>query len=438
MKSTVERIKPTRVKINIEVAEADFKPALDHAYEHIGAEVSIPGFRKGHIPARILDQRVGRPAILAHAINDGLDSFYREAVEEHKLRPLGQPAAEVLATPDEKTFAGNLVVEIEVEVRPEIKLPDYKGLKVTVDEIAVSDADVNDELDNLRARFGTLKTVERPAAKGDFTSIDLVAKIDGKLIDEAQNISYELGSGRLLDGIDDALETLTAGETTTFKSTLVGGDQAGAQADITVTLTAVKERELPKADDAFAQLASEFDTIKELKESLKGQIAEARNYGQGLQARDKAVEELLKLVDVPVSEELIEADVNRHLEGEGRLEDEVHRKEVTEESTRSFQAQLLLDEIAVAENVQVNEQELLQYILASAQQYNMDPNEFIKVIDQNGQIPSFVAEVARRKGLSIVLEQAKVVDNKGKVVDLTAFLKSDQVELADEHAGHDH
>ena len=438
MKSSVERIKPTRVKINIEVPEADFKPALDHAYEHIAQDVNIPGFRKGHIPARILDQRVGRPAILAHAINDGLDSFYRQAIEENKLRPLGQPSANVLKTPDEKTFAGELVVEIEVEVRPEIKLPEYKGLKLKVDEIKVTPADIDAELDNLRARFGTLKTVERPAAKGDFTSIDLIAKIDGKVIDEAENISYELGSGRMLEGIDDALETLTAGETTTFKSTLVGGDQAGKSADITVTLTAVKERELPKADDAFAQLASEFDTIKELKASLEGQIADSRNYGQGLQARELATEELLKLVTIPVSDELIEADVHRHLEGEGRLEDEKHRKEVTEESTKSFQAQLLLDEIAMAENVQVNEQELLQYLFASSQQYGMEPNEFIKLIDENGQIPQFVAEVARRKALSIVLENAKVTDTKGKEVNLSAFLKNDEVELEDEHAGHDH
>lgn len=437
MKTTVERIKPTRVKLTIEVTPEEFKPSIDHAYEHISQDVNIPGFRKGKVPAAILDQRVGRPAILAHAINEGLDTIYREAITSEKLTPLGQPSADIKQAPDEKTFAGNLVVEIEVEVRPEIKLPNIKGLKVKVDEIKVDAKDVEAELDQLRARFGTLKTVERAAKMGDFTTIDLKAAIDGKVIDEAQNISYEIGSGNLLDGIDEALDTLTAGETTTFRSKLVGGDKAGQDAEITVTLTAVKERELPKADDAFAQLASEFDTLAELKAEIEKQVARAKSFTQGLQARDLITEELLKLVDVPVSEELIEADVNRHLEGEGRLEDAEHRKEVTEQSTRSFKIQMILDEIATKEEIQVSEQELIQFLVQSAQQYGMDPNEFIKIISEQGQVPAYVGETSRRKALGFVLENAEVTDAKGKKVDLNEFLKSD-VEAADEHAGHDH
>jgi trigger factor len=437
LKTTVERVKPTRVKISIEVTPEEFKPSLDHAYEHIAEEVNIPGFRKGKVPPRILDQRVGRGAILAHAINDGLDTYYRQALEENKLRPLGAPTADVKETPDEKTFQGNLVFDIEVEVRPEIKLPEYKGLKLEVDEIKVAPVEIEQELDNLRARFGTLKTVERAAKHGDFVSIDLVAALGGKTIDDAQNISYEIGSGRLLDGIDEALDTLTAGETTTFKSKLVGGEAAGQEAEITVTLTAVKERELPAADDAFAQLASEFDTIKELKEDLSKQLAEVKVYQQGIQARDLLTEKLLDLVKVPVSDELVEADVHRHLEGEGRLEDAEHRKEVIEQSTKSFQVQILLDAIAEAEEVKVNEQELVQYLISASQQYGMDPNEFIRTVDQNGQIPSFVGEVARRKALTVALEAATVVDKKGKAVDLASFLKSDGA--ADEsHEGHDH
>jgi trigger factor len=436
LKTTVERVKPTRVKLTIEVTPEEFKPSLDHAYEHIAQDVNIPGFRKGKVPAAILDQRVGRPAILAHAINDGLDTIFRDAVEAEKLRPLGQPTADIKQTPDEKTFAGNLIVEIEVEVRPEIKLPNVKGLKVKVDEVKVAGKDVEAELDNLRARFGTLKTVERAAKKGDFTTIDLVAKIDGKVIDEAQNISYEIGSGNLLDGIDDALDTLTAGESTTFNSKLVGGDKAGAEAEISVTLTAVKERELPKADDAFAQLASEFDTIAELTAEIEKQVAQQGVFKQGLQARDLITEELLKLVDVPVSDELVEADVNRHLEGEGRLEDKEHRAEVTEQSNRSFKIQMILDEIADAEKLEVSEQELINFLVQSAQQYGMDPNEFIKIVSEQGQVPAYVGETARRKALGFVLEHAEVVDGKGKKVDLKEFLTTGADE--DDHAGHDH
>lgn len=439
MKTTVERIKPTRVKLVIEVSPAAFQPSLDHAYEHIGEQVNVPGFRKGKIPKAILEQRVGRPAILEHAIGDGLDNIYRQAIEAEKLRPIGQPNAEVKSTPDPQTFAGNLVVEIEVEVRPEINLPDYKGLKVTVDEIKVGGIEVEAELDRLRGRFGALKSVERPAKKGDFTTIDLTAKIDGNEIDSAQNISYEIGSGNLLDGIDEALDTLTVGETTTFKSKLVGGEQAGKEAEVTVTLTAVKERELPAADDAFAQLASEFDTIEELKKSIEEQLSSSKVYGQALQARELLTEQLVELAKVPVSDELVEADVTRHLEGEGRLEDTAHRAEVTEQSTKSFQAQMVLDAVAEAEEVKVSEPELIQYLVASAQQYGMEPQEFVTLVDQNGQIPSFVGEVARRKALSIVLENAVVTDKKGKAVDVTAFAQADvAVDDHDDHEGHNH
>jgi trigger factor len=438
LSGTVERIKPTRVKISFDVTPEQFKPSIEHAYEHIAQEVSIPGFRPGaKVPAKVLEARVGRPAVLGHAINEAIDAFYREALEANKLRPLAQPAANVIATPDEKTFEGNLKFEIEVEVRPEFKLGNYKGLKVTVDEVKVAPIEIDSALEDLRARFGTLKTVDRAAKSGDFTTLDLVAAIDGKQIDAAQNISYQIGSGKLLDGIDEALDTLTAGETTTFKSKLAGGDQAGAESEITVTLTAVKERELPAADDAFAQLASEFDTLAELKESLEKQLAQDKVYSQSLAARDSVLDNLIEAVKVPVSDELVEADVNRHLEGEGRLEDAEHRKEVTEQSTKGFQSQMILDAIAEAEEVKVNEQELLQYLYVSAQQYQMDPNEFIKAIDEAGQIPAYVAEVARRKALSIVLEHAEVTDKKGKVVDITAFLGTG-LEGADDHEGHNH
>ncbi|MEY4061142.1 MAG: hypothetical protein RIQ31_804 [Actinomycetota bacterium] len=437
MKTAVERIKPTRAKLTIEVTPEEFRPSIDHAYEHIAETVNIPGFRKGKIPAAILDQRIGRPAVLAHAINDGLDTIYRKAVEEAGVRPLGQPSADVKQSPDEKTFEGNLIVEIEVEVRPEIDLKEYKGLSVKVDEIKVEKAEVEKELDALRARFGSLKTVERAAKSGDFVTIDLSAEIDGNKIDSAENISYEIGSGNLLDGIDEALETLTAGEETTFKSKLVGGDKAGVEAEVSVKLTAVKERELPKADDAFAQLASEFDTIAELKADLEKQIERSKSYGQGIQARDLLTDKLLELIDVPVSDELVQGDVNRHLEGEGRLEDDAHRAEVLEQSIRSFKVQMLLDVISEKEDIKVGEQELIQYLVQSSQQYGMAPNDFIKAISEQGQVPMFVAEVGRRKALSVVLEAAKVTDSKGKAVDLSEFTKSD-AEAVDDHAGHDH
>jgi trigger factor len=282
-----------------------------------------------------------------------------------------------------------------------------------------------------------LKTVERAAKKGDFVSIDLTAVIDGKEVDNASNISYEIGSGNLVDGIDEALDTLTAGETTVFKSKLVGGEQAGKESEITVKLLAVKERELPEVNDEFAKLYSEFDTVKELKAGLEAQVATSKVYDQGVEARNKLTDKLLELVKVPVSEKLIEQEVHRHLEGEGRLEDETHRKEVTADSTREFQLQMILDEVADSEQIKPNEQEILEYLSYSAQNYGMELNEFIKIIDQNNQIPSFVSEVARRKALAVLLSKAEVVDKKGKAVDLTSFIGA-AAQSGDSHEGHDH
>ena len=422
MKSTVEKLSPTRAKVTISVAPEELKPSITHAYGHIAEDINIPGFRKGKVPPAIIDQRVGKSAVLEHAVNESLDGFYRTAVTEHKLRPLGRPEADIVAWPSDKDFSGDLELAIEVDVRPEIDLPNYSGLKLTVDAVEVSDDEVTEELDNLRSRFGTLVSVDRPATTGDFAQIDLIAAISGVEVDNASGISYEVGSGDLIDGIDEALDSLSAGETTTFNSDLMGGDHEGETAEITVTVIAVKERELPTADDDFAQIASEFDTIAELTESLKGQVERSKVFGQGTQAREKLVEQLLESVEVPIPTAIIEDEVRRHLEGENRLEDAEHRAEVTESSEKTFRQQILLDTIAEAEKVQVSQDELTQYLIQGAAQYGMDPSEFVQALSGNGQIPSMVAEVARNKALAIALGKAEVVDSNGNAVDLSEFV----------------
>nr|WP_084141157.1 trigger factor [Cryobacterium roopkundense] len=421
VKSTVEKLSPTRAKLTITVSPDELKPAITHAYGHIAEDINIPGFRKGKVPPPIIDQRVGKSAVLEHAVNEGLDGFYRTAVEEHKLRPLGRPEADIVEWPSDKDFSGDLLLAIEVDVRPEIEIPSYDGIKLTVDAVEVNDDEVAEELDKLRSRFGTLITVERPAKTGDFAQIDLIAAIDGTEVDTAAGISYEVGSGDLIAGIDEALDSLSAGETTTFNSDLMGGDHEGETAEITITVIAVKERELPAADDDFAQIASEFDTIAELTESLKTQVERSKVFGQGGQARERLIESLLASVEVPLPAAIIEDEVNRHLEGESRLEDDVHRAEVTEASEKTFRQQILLDTIAEAEQVKVSQDELTQYLIQGASQYGMDPSEFVQTLNTNGQIPSMVAEVARNKALAIALGKAEVVDSNGKPVDLAEF-----------------
>lgn len=419
--TSVEKLSPTRAKLTISVTPEELKPSIAHAYEHIAEQINVPGFRKGKVPPPIVDQRVGKGAVLEHAVNEGLDGFYRAAVAEHELRPLGRPEADIVEWPSDKDFSGDLLLAIEVDVRPEIELPAYDGLELTVDSVEVADDEVAEELDRLRSRFGTLITVDRPAKTGDFVTLDLVAKIEEAEVDTASGISYELGSGDLIEGIDEALDTLSAGETTTFASKLLGGDHEGETAEITVTVSAVKERELPAADDDFAQIASEFDTLAELTDSLKEQVARNKSFGQGSQARDLLVDKLLELVEVPVAQAVIDDEVHRHLENENRLEDDEHRAEVAESSEKAFKTQILLDTIAEAEKVQVSQDELTQYLVQGAAQYGMDPNEFVQILSQNGQIPAMVGEVARNKALAIALGKAKVTDAAGKPVDLSEF-----------------
>ncbi|QEO09705.1 trigger factor [Protaetiibacter larvae] len=452
--TTVEKLSPTRVKLNITVTPEELKPSIEHAYKHIAEQVNIPGFRKGKVPPPIIDQRVGRAEVLNHAVNEGLERFYREAANDEKVRPLGRPEADVTTWPSEKDFSGDLEFTVEVDVRPEFEVPAYEGLTVEVETAKVGPDEVEAELDNLRSRFGTLVTVDRPAKAGDFAQLDLVATIGGEQVDTASNISYEIGSGELIDGIDEALDTLTAGESTTFESDLVGGDHQGEKAQIAVTLLSVKERELPEADDDFAQIASQFDTIGELRKDIKEQLERSAEFGQAAAARDKLVELLVEKADIPVPQSLIDQEVHRHLENENRLEDDVHRAEVAEESEKVFRRQLLLDAIAEAEGVKVSQNELTSYLVQASAQYGMEPGEFIQAIGNSGQLPAMVGEVARSKAIAVALGKAKVVDEKGKAVDVSALTTavlgdgSDDSEIIeetdltgidhDDHEGHDH
>ena len=432
--STVEKLSPTRVKLLLSITPEELKPSIAHAYEHIAKDVQIPGFRKGKVPAPIIDQRIGRGAVLEHAVNDGLDRFYREAVEAQELRVIGRPSADITEWPNEKDFSGDLKVEIEVDVRPEVTLPALDSLTVEIEAVEVDDAAVDAELDKLRGRFGTLITVDRPATSGDFVELNLVATIDGSEIDRAEGVSYEVGSGELLEGIDEAIESLTAGEDTTFRSKLVGGDHAGEEAEVAVTVTSVKERELPEADDDFAQIASEFDTIAELRESLRSTASQQSGLRQTSAARDKLVDMLIEQVEIPVPAGLIEDEVHQHLEGEGRLEDDEHRAEVTEASEKQFRTQMILDKLTETYDVKVSQDELTQYLIQSAAQYGMSPQDFVNAIQQGNQLPAMVGEVARSKALVHALRDVKIVDTTGAAVDLSAhlILGEDEAEAEEE------
>ncbi|MCE0485386.1 trigger factor [Ornithinimicrobium sediminis] len=417
MKSAVENLSPTRVKLTVEVPSADLKPRMDAAYKTIGEQVTVPGFRKGKVPSRIIDQRFGRGAVVQEAVNDALPEYYSQAMQENELTPLGQP--EVSFTELPLGDGQDLKFEAEVDIVPAFDLPDFSTISVEVDPVTVDEADVESRMDNLRARFGTLVSVDRAAAAGDFTSVDLSASIDGEEIDSVTGVSYEIGSGTMLEGLDEALVGASAGDTVEFTSPLAGGDRAGQVADVVVTLQSVKERELPVLDDEFAQLASEFDTLEELQADLRRQAEQGAKFEQGVQARDKVLEQMLELTEIPLPDNLVEQEVHEHLEKENRLEDDEHRSEVEASTRKAMKTQFLLDALVAQNNVQVDQGELIEYIMMTAQQYGMNPNEFAQQIDSQGQVPAMVTEVGRRKALATVLEQATVTDSDGNTVDLS-------------------
>ncbi len=418
MKSAVEQLSPTRVKLSVDVTFEELKPHISAAYQTLSERITIPGFRKGKVPSAMIDQRVGRGAVLDEAINAALPTFYSQAAKDNDVLVIGRPTVDIKELKDNESLS----FTVEVDVRPELKLPNFSTLEITVDDVAVLDKDLDEQIDALRARFGTLSTVEKKVENKDFVSIDLIATADGKELEggTANDISYEVGSARMIDGLDEALMGLSANESKEFSTQLVGMSE-GETGNVKVTVKAVKHRDLPPVDDAFAKMASEFETLAELKEDLRSRLTKLKEMEQGAQARDLLVEKLIAMIEIPLPQEIIDAEVNEHLEKEGRLEDDKHRAEVNIEVSQTIQREFLLDSIVKAESVSVNESELTEYLVRASQRYGMSPDQFIKEVSEAGQITTMVAEVARAKALAGVLGRVKVKDKSGKKVDLEAL-----------------
>jgi len=419
VKSAVESLSATRVRISIDIDFTDLEPHVKTAYQSISERIVIPGFRKGKVPRQMIDQRVGRGAVLDEAINSALPEFYAKAARENQVLVVGRPSVDIKELKDNEVVK----VEVEVDIRPEIALPDFSSIEIKVDDVAVTEKDIDDQLEALRIRFGTLTSVEKKVESGDFVSIDLNARIEGKEVEggAANGISYEVGSNRMIDGLDEALIGMSAGETKSFSTRLVGMKE-GETGEVEVKLEAVKKRELPDLNDEFAKLSSEFDNLGDLKKDLEERLTRVKSMEQGTQSRDVLLKHLLDTIEIPVPAGLIEDEVHEHLEKESRLDDEAHRKEVTEELNQSIRADFLLDAIVKAEEVQVSEGELTEYIVRAASRYGMSPEQFAMQITQGGQISTLMAEVARTKALSIALEKVKIKDASGRPVDLSQLV----------------
>jgi len=433
VKSAVESIDPTRAKLTVEVPFEELKPSLDAAYQRIAKQVNIPGFRKGKVPPPVIDRQVGRGAVLDEAINDALPKFYVQALQDNDLVPLAQPEIDITKLEDNET----LEFTAEVTVRPEITLPSYDGVTASVDDVAVSDADVEEQVQSLRERFATLQDVERAAADGDFVTIDLVASLDGEPIEggDLSGYSYQVGKGDMLPGIDEVLVGMSAGEEDTFTSQLLGGELEGKDVEVLVKVAAVKEQELPELDEDFAQTASEFDTMDELTDDVRTRLARGKRLEQAAAARDAVLEQLIEATEVPLPDEVVQQELTgrreeveqqlsmammsleQYLDNEKQTVDEFEA-EMEKRVRDSMAAQFILDEVAKVEQLGVEQEELSEHLMRRAQQSGQDPNEFVKHMVEHNHIPEMVAEVVRGKALALIVEGATVTDASGNAVEL--------------------
>ncbi|HLV74218.1 MAG TPA: trigger factor [Vulgatibacteraceae bacterium] len=435
MKTDVEELTPTRVKLTVEVPFDELKPNLDKAYKEISQQVRIKGFRPGKVPAPLIDKYVGRGAVLQEAVNDALPELYGRAVEQSEIFVLGQPDVEVTELDDGKQFA----FTAEVDIRPKFEVPDYDGLEVVVDDAEVTEEQVEETLGNLRERFASLTNADRPAEEGDFVTVDLVAKIDGEEVEDASTsgYSYEVGSKSAIEGLDDALVGMSAGDEKTFTGTLAGGERAGEEAEITVTVQSVKVKNLPDLDDEFAQLASEFDTIEELRDDVRVRLGRQVKMQQLSQARDKALEALIEKIDIPLPDRVVEEEISRrnqqleqqlqmagmtkeqYLSDEEKTEEEFDA-EVADAARLAVKGGFVLDQLAVQEELNVENEELSEYVVSQAMQMGVQPQQLADYLTQNNQLPAIVSEVLRNKALNLVVEHATVKDESGNVIDVDA------------------
>lgn len=424
MKISVRNLEPTKVKLTVTVEPEELNPYLDAARKEIAKQVNVPGFRKGHVPGKIIDQRIGFAAVAGEAVNDAVPELYSKALDEKKIRPMAQPEFDVQDVPQSANDETKLKFTATVERRPDIELPEIDGLEIAISKPEVKDEDVDKRLETLRQRFGTLVGVDRPAAKGDFANIDLTAEIDGETVDSQEGVSYELGSNTMLDGLDEALDGLSAGEETTFEGTLEAGEHEGQKATVKVKVNSVKAEELPELNDEFASEASEFDTLDELKADIRKAAAQDAEGRQATEARDAFIAKLQEGIEIPVPKGVKANMVEEQLKGmtpdpeKATKEQKAQAEETVEKDLRD---QMVLDALAEKLDVQVSQSDVFNFLASIAQQYGMDPNNFIQAIIKNGQLGSAVQEVGRSKGLLAGMRAVKFTAD-GEVVDLSGFL----------------
>jgi trigger factor len=420
----VTPLEENRVRLDVAVPEGEVQQRVQRTLRQIAREIRVPGFRPGKAPGPVVMNRVGRETVMQEVLKDALGDWYAEAVEQAAVDPIDEPDLDVPEPPD----GGEFTFGATVQLRPRATLGEYKGLEVGKAEPEVPEDALATELERLRDQVARLEVVERPAESGDFLTVDFDGAVDGRPLPNASSRDYlvELGGGRLVPGFDDALIGAAAGETRTFPVTYPQEDQrtelAGQTVDYTVTIKRVQAKALPALDDAFAQEASEFDTLDELRADLYQRLETLAKARVDELFRRTVIDAVVAgaTVDVPevlvnrqiggilhdVSHQLPEGmSLEQYFEATGRTLDAVVQ-EMRPDAEMAVRRELVVEAVADAEAVEVSDEEVEAQVRADAETTGRDPEKLLTELRRRGGVEALRRDLRLRKAVDLLVEAA--------------------------------
>jgi trigger factor len=425
-----------KVKLHIVVPAPEFERAIDAAFRKLAREVRVPGFRPGKAPRRLLEARLGSEVAREQALQDALPEYYVDAVKEHDVDVIAPPEIEIISGQDD----GDVEFDAVVEIRPQVRLVGYDELRVELPFQAVSDADVDRQVDALRDRFADLADSEFPLVDDAFATIDIAGTIDGEAVEglTATDFLYRVGSEMVVDELDDQLRGTKPGAILEFTATLPDrfGELTGREARFRVIVKAAQQKVLPELNDTWVKEASEFETVDELRADIRRRIETMQRLQAQMTLRDKVLDAAADLVPIEAPATLVDAETRR------RVEDLAHRlshqgatleqylemtgqepqafiDEIRVGATRAVLADLALRAVVAQEAVTASDEEVDAEVQQMAERTEQKPAKVRRELERSNALEAVRSDVARGKALEFLVERAKVVDEDGNEIDLT-------------------
>ncbi|MDH3300209.1 MAG: trigger factor [Acidimicrobiia bacterium] len=446
MRSTVEPLEGNKVKVVVEVEEAEFDKELDAAFRRLAKDVRLPGFRPGKAPRKVLEARIGQGYAREEAFRHSLPDYYSKAVIEHEVDVIAPPEIDITEGMD----SGGVTFDAVVEIRPSIEVKGYEGLEVEIPRIDVTEEDVDEAVDRLRGQFSELETVERPAAEGDRVSIDIAATHHGDPVPgmTADDYSYEVGSGATgIPEIDEQLVGASAGDELDFTAEYpdTGTDEDDDDTDeeeplhFTIKVNAVQESVLPEATDEWVAEKSEFATLADLRDDYRARMQQSRIYQGQAARRNKIAEAISGLVDdESVPEAMVSGEVENRIQDIGmRLQaqgltfeqyleysgqdPQSMTAELTEAARSSAKLDLALRAIAIQEAITVSDDEIDTELEKAATQFDRSADELKAEFIEHGHLPQVRADLLKSKTLDWLITKTKVIDEDGQLIPADAL-----------------